>query len=219
MRGSRAGWWLTLAALTLALMCYYLPWYSHATAAFTLHAYDLAEWTSLHPAVRAEVPGLLTSFLLRLPQVTLVWATALLANSGRDPRLRTVVRGVAVLVALRFLPPREFLGAASGDPNYRQMALLTGLGLAGIVLAMLAQRLPERWQAAITAGVLLLGVLVGWWGLTRTRPLLDNFQIEVNIGFGAVGYSLLCLAVAGVLLGQGMSGRRSAGQAETKKGG
>jgi hypothetical protein len=219
MRGSGAGWWLTLAALTLALVCYYLPWYSHATAAFTLHAYDLAEWASLHPAVRAEVPGLLTSFLLRLPQVTLLWAIALLANSGRDPRLRTVVRGVAVLVALRFLPPREFLGAASGDPNYRQMALLTGLGLGGTVLAMLARLLPERWQAATAAGVLLLGVLAGWWGLTRTRPLLDNFQIEADLSSGAVGYALLCLAIAGMLLGQGIFGGQGAGQVGTKKGG
>jgi len=200
MRAQGPGWWLALAALTLALLCYYLPWYSHATAAFTLHAYDLAEWASLHPAVRSEAPALWTSFLLRLPQVTLLWAAALLANAAHDPRLRTVLWGVALLIALRFLPPREFLGAASADPNYRQMALLTGLGLAGVALAIPARRLSARWRGALTAGVLLIGVLAGWWGLTRTRPLLDNFQIGVKVGYGAVGYTLCCLVAVGILL-------------------
>ncbi len=200
MRGNGPGWWLALVALTLALLCYYLPWYSHATAAFTLHAYDLAEWASLHPAVRSEAPVLWTSFLLRLPQVTLIWAAALLANGGRDPRLRTVLRGVALLVALRFLPPREFLSAASGDPNYRQMAVLTGLGLAGILLAILAWRLPECWQRWAAAVILLAGAIAGWWGLTHIRPLLDNFQVEARVGYGVLGYTLFCLAATGTLL-------------------
>ncbi len=217
MRGGGTGWWLILAALTLALLCYYLPWYSHATAAFTLHAYDLAEWASLHPAVRSETPGLWTSFLLRLPQVTLIWAAALLANGGRDPRLRTMLRGVALLVALRFLPPREFLSTASGDPNYRQMALLTGLGLAGILLAILAWRLPGRWQGGAAASVLLVGAMAGWWGLTRTRPVLDNFQIEAKIGYGVLGYTLFCLVAAWTLLRRAIQAHLQRGQ--TKKGG
>lgn len=192
-------WWFPLTALALALTCYYLPWYDHVTAAFTLHAYDLAEWASLHPAVRAETPALWTSFLLRLPQVTLVWAAALLANGGRDPRLRTVVRAAALLVTLRFVPPREFLGAAFADPNYRQMALLTAAGLAGILLAMLARRLPERWQLLAAGSLVLIGVLAGWWGLARVQPLLDNFQIEAQVGIGVVGYALLSLMGAGMI--------------------
>ncbi|GAB4419199.1 MAG: hypothetical protein Kow00106_15370 [Anaerolineae bacterium] len=196
--GARS-WWFALAALALALACYYLPWYDHSTAAFTLHAYDLAEWTSLHPAVRAETPALWTSLLLRLPQITLVWAGALLANVGPGPRLRTLVRVTAFLVALRFVPPREFLGTAAADPNYRQMAALTTAGLAGILLAVLVQRLPGRWQFLVAAGLALVGVLAGWWGMTRVYPLLDNFQIEARIGAGAVGYTLFCLAGAGIL--------------------
>jgi hypothetical protein len=209
--GMRSGW-LALAVLALALACYYLPWYVHATAAFTLHAYDLAEWASLHPAVRAETPALWTSLLLRLPQITLVWAVALLANVGFDPRLRTMVRVTAFLVVLRFVPPREFLGTASADPNYRQMAELTAAGLMGISLAMLARRLPERWQLLAAGSLALIGVLAGWWGLARVQPLLDNFQIDVRLGAGAVGYTLFCLAGAGILVLNAQRWRQSRAQ-------
>lgn len=193
-------WRLSLTALALALVCYYLPWYTHATAAFTLQAYDLAEWASLHPAVRAESPALLTSFLLRLPQMTLVLAAALLANGSSDPRARWLVRGVAVMVALRFLPPREFFGNASADPNYRQMAVFTALSVAGIVGAAVGASLPVRWQTWATVGVLLAGVLAGWWGLSRTYPLLDNFEIGVQVGSGVVGYTVFCLLAVGGMM-------------------
>jgi len=204
-------WWLSLVALALALACYYLPWYTHATAAFTLHAYDLAEWTSLHPAVRAESPALLTSFLLRLPQVTLVLAAALLANRGRDPRARWLVRGIALVVALRFLPPREFFGSASADPNYRQMAALTALGVVGIVGVTVGARLSARWQVWMAAGVLLVGVLAGWWGLSRTQPLLDNFQIRVQVGSGVVGYTVFCLVAVGGIAYPAREGNKKGG--------
>lgn len=194
------GWWLGLVALGLALTCVYLPWYVHSTAAFTLHAYDLAEWASLHPAVRAESPALLTSLLLRLPQVALVLVAAILANGGRDARLRVVIRGVALLVALRYLPPREFFGSAIADPNYRQMAILSAVGVGGVVLAATGRRVPPRWQITVAVGVLFIGVIAGWWGLWRAYPLLDNFQIDVRIGSGAVGYSIFCAVAAGAML-------------------
>ena len=75
--------WLIFAGLILATVCYYLPWYTHDTAGFTTNAFDLAEWSSLHPAVRSSSPPMLTSFLLRFPQVMLIVALALAANRLR----------------------------------------------------------------------------------------------------------------------------------------
>ncbi|MCL4239179.1 MAG: hypothetical protein KJ047_13130 [Anaerolineae bacterium] len=182
--------------LALALACIYAPWYTHSTAAFTLNAFDLAEWTSLHPAVRASSPALLTSFLLRAPQLTLVAALALLANGFGDARARWLLRAAALLIALRFLPPREFFGSAASDPNFRQMMLLTALSMGSVLAAILVQGLAPRWRGLLVATLLALGVGAGWWGLARAHTLLDNFEIAVSVGVGAVGYTASSALVA-----------------------
>ncbi len=74
----RPGW--VLVCLAFALIGYHLAWYTHPTAGFTTNAFDLAEWASLHPAVRSSSPPMLTSFLLRLPLIMLVAA----AGSGGE---------------------------------------------------------------------------------------------------------------------------------------
>ncbi len=182
--------------LALALVCYHAPWYTHTTAAFTLNAFDLAEWASLHPAVQASSPTLLTSFLLRAPQLALILALALHANCFGDARARWLLRTAALMIALRFFPPREFFGSAVSDPNFRQMMLLTGLGVGGVLAAILAEKLAHRWQGLLAAALLALGVGAGWWGLARAHTLLDNFEIAVSIGVGAVGYSAFSALVA-----------------------
>lgn len=203
--------------LALALACIYAPWYTHSTAAFTLNAFDLAEWTSLHPAVRASSPALLASFLLRAPQLTLVAALALLANGFGDARARWLLRAAALLIALRFLPPREFFGSAASDPNFRQMMLLTALSMGSVLAAILAQGLAPRWRGLLVATLLALGVGAGWWGLARAHTLLDNFEIAVSVGVGAVGYTASSALVA--LLGLSLLRRAERPGPANKKGG
>ena len=186
--------WLILGTVILATACYYLPWYVHDTAAFTTNAFDLAEWASLHPAVRSSSPPMLTSFLLRFPQVTLVFALTLAANGLHDPRSRWIWRFIALVPALRFFPPSDFFTGANADPNYRQMLLLTGLCAGGVFAAILLERAAAWFQAALLIAASVVGVIAGWWGLSRAGVLLDNFEIEVAIGAGAVGLSLAAAA-------------------------
>jgi hypothetical protein len=200
--------WLVTAGLIVATACYELPWYVHDTAGFTTNAFDLAEWASLHPAVRSSSPPMLTSFLLRFPQVMIVFALALAANGLRDPRSRWVWRAMAVIPALRFFPPSDFFTSASADPNYRQMLLLFGLCVGGTLAAILLERAAVRWQSALLVAALLTGVIAGWWGLSRAGVLLDNFQIDVTIGAGGIGLSLAASAAALIAVwpeGQAMS--------------
>lgn len=203
--------------LALALACTYAPWYTHSTAAFTLNAFDLAEWTSLHPAVRASSPALLTSFLLRAPQLALIAVLALLANGPGDARARWLLRAAALLIALRFVPPREFFGSAASDPNFRQMMLLAVLGVGGVMAAILAEKLAPRWQGLLVAVALVLGIGAGWWGLARAHTLLDNFEIAVSVGAGAVGYTAFSALVA--LLGLSLLRRAERPGPANKKGG
>ncbi|MBN1203061.1 MAG: hypothetical protein JXJ20_14520 [Anaerolineae bacterium] len=184
--------WLAIVCLLLALIAYYLSWFTHETAAFTMNAFDLAEWSSLHPAVRSSSPPMLTSFLLRAPQLALVLALALAANQLPDPRGRWVLRLGAGLLALRFMPPTDFFSGATDDPNYRQMALLAALASGGIVAALLLTRVPLRWQCWLLAGILTGGMVTGWAGLSRAKTLLDNFEIDVQTGTGVVGFMLAC---------------------------
>jgi uncharacterized membrane protein len=184
--------WLVLAGLVLALACYYLPWFTHSTAGFTMNGFDLAEWSSLHPAVRST--SMLTSFLLRAPLLAVIAALALIANRLPDPRARWVLRALVVLIALRFIPPADFFRAAREDPNYRQMALFTVLSGIAIVAALTLYRVPGRWQAALLVLLLLAGTAAGWWGLARAKLLLDNFEIAVKVGPGFIGYAALAAA-------------------------
>jgi aryl carrier-like protein len=190
---------LILVGLLLATACYYLPWYTHDTAGFTTNAFDLAEWASLHPAVRSSSPPMLASFLLRFPELALIAALALIANRPPDPRLRWILRGIALLWALRFLPPSDFFNTARADPNYRQMMLLMALGLGSVLVALLLARLPARGQDVVLTGLLLAGIISGWWGLSRTDTLLDNFQINVAQGPGLIGFTLASAAIMAVM--------------------
>ncbi|MEP0762409.1 MAG: hypothetical protein HRF48_06680 [Chloroflexota bacterium] len=167
--------------------------------------------------MRASSPALLTSFLLRVPQLALILALALHANYLGDARVRWLVRVAALLVALRFLPPREFFGSAASDPNFRQMMLLTGLGVGGVVAAILAEKLARRWQGLLAAALLALGIGAGWWGLARAHTLLDNFEIAVSVGVGAVGYTAFSALVA--LLGLSLLRRAETPGPVNKKGG
>lgn len=192
--------WGIVIVLAVGVVCYYLPWFTHKTAGFTMNAFDLAEWSSLHPAVRSEAPPLLTSFLLRAPQVALVAALAVASSRLDDVRYRWMVRLMAALLALRLVPPTDFFTGTTADPNYRQMAWMTALGLILAAAVVPLHRIVRRWHDGLLAAVLLGGILAGWWGLSRAYTLLDNFEIDVQTGPGILGLSGVSLAVMTSLL-------------------
>jgi hypothetical protein len=200
MTERRAGW--LVCGLIAALTAYYLPWFTHLTAGFTTNGFDLAEWTSLHPAVRSSSPPMLTSFLLRFPQWVIVVALALAANGFANARIRWVLRGTAALLALRFFPPIDFFSSAQDDPNYRQMMLLCVLNLLAVLAALGLSRLSARVQSGVLVILLLSGIGAGWIGLSRAKLLLDNFEIAVKIGPGFVGYMVLSVFMIGLIVAQ-----------------
>ena len=206
---TRRGLW-ALLALAGMLVAYHGPWYRHVTAGFTMHAYDLAEWASLHPAVRADAPLMRTSLFLRLGWWTVVAGVALVANAWPDARARWTLRAGALMLALRFCPPKDFFAGAADDPNYRQMLALFVLSVLTVGGAWALERAAWRWQRVAWLAVLVIGVGAGWWGLARAGELLYNFQIDVQVGWGAFGYS--GAAVLGAVAALWPRG-------ETKKGG
>ena len=173
-----------IAVLLIAVYAL-LPWMAHSSAALTVNAYDLAEWTSIHPAVRAD-SLLLTPLLLRLPLVCIAWYLAL---SGRS----WLHIGLIALLAAALLPPLEFLGGASGDPNYRQQFVLALLAL--VIGLFLIAFTPQRSRPTLSAVALSIGLASGVWGLARALPLLSSFHMHVAPGAGALAFGLISIAV------------------------
>lgn len=206
MRTSRAALALLVWSAAAAI-AYHLPWVEHVTAGFTMNGFDLAEWTSLHPAVRSSTPPLLATFLLRAPHVAAVLALACAVSGLGSARWRTAGWALALVLAARFIPPVEFFQSARSDPNYRQMALLTGLGMAGVLGVMALRRVVTRRSALCGAVVLGVGMAAGWVGLSRALVLLDNFEIAVVVGRGVVLYTAAALG-AGVVAAWDVGGRQ-----------
>jgi hypothetical protein len=175
--------WIILALVLIALVGYILPWLHSHAAGLTLGAYDLAEWSSLHPEVRTSAPWLLTTLLLRLPLIMLGWITALAAPERRSPGWwlhSTVV--VALLVAL--LPPLEFLNAPA-DVNYRQQAILAAMLLAGSLAGLFV--LPHgQWRLYAISGFSFIAVSSAIIGLAQSANLLSQFNLDVEIGLGII---------------------------------
>lgn len=180
--------WLWLAAAAALASCL-LPWLVNPAAGLSLNPVDLAEWTSLTPAVQAQTPPLFTTFVLRTPLLVVALLAGLAANRHRGWAALFIL-----LLAVAQLPPFEFLKDA-GNSNYRQqllMAVLTG-GLGLIVLF----RLPRRFTlagAGITAGFGLMAALLGVASALRE---MQAFALPVQIGPGIVLY---CAALVGVLV-------------------
>lgn len=191
--------WLVLACAALAVAAYHMPWQTHKIAAFTNNAFDLAEWVSLHPTVRAERPALLTSLLLRLPLVTLAVIIALTAHRLTSEKLRWLWCGVAFLVVLRLNPPVEFYPWGGGSVNDRQLGYLMCGGLGAVLMVTLgARRLRSFWQplTLIAWGV---GAASALGGYARAEDVIAALQVETTPGAGLVlfvGFALAgCLTV------------------------
>lgn len=205
--------WAALALLVWAAVgvaAYHLPWVEHVTAGFTMNGFDLAEWTSLHPAIRSSTPPLLATFLLRIPHVAAVLALACAVSGLGSVRWRAAGWALALILAVRFIPPVEFFQSARSDPNYRQMALLTGLGVAGVIAVMALHRVVGRWFALCGVVVFGVGAVAGWAGLSRALVLLDNFEIAVAVGRGVVLYTVATLGAGAMAVWEvGRRQRRS----------
>jgi len=198
---------LTLLVLLAAYAL--LPWAVHKTVALTGNAYDLAEWMSIHPAVRAE-SLLLTPLLLRLPLVCIAWWEALFQGRVGAGYIPPVQRhfpplriAIVILIAIALLPPFEFLTSARDDPNYQQQALLAALALiGGLALVWIRGAWAHRDAPLhlVQALIVVLGAGAGLWGTTRALGYWEGMDVSVSIGAGLIVFALAALAGAWVAL-------------------
>jgi hypothetical protein len=176
------------AGFALALLGCFLPWVAHPAAALAPNLIDLAEWTSLHPAVRAMSPPLLLTFGLRAVLALVGVGFALTTRWGW---------AVGALVVLRLLPPLDFFRGGGGDPNFQQQfALAVGTAVLVAVAAVgwpaAARRL--RWWTLAPVVPAALGAAVAVWGAVSALVYVTAMY--------AAGYGVgVGVTVAGCLLG------------------
>jgi hypothetical protein len=174
-------------AVALMFALYLLPWLVNPAVSLTPNGYELAEWTSLHPAVRGAEPPLLTSLLLRLPLVCLALVVAFTTRRGILPLI--VVLGVVAAL----LPPE--LIQATDNPNSRQQGALALITLVGGLLGLSGVlRRFRRWVAVSAA---LVGALASSFGLLQSAELMRGFSLPAHAGIGGIAL----IAAFGVLVG------------------
>jgi len=186
------GWRVTLS-ISLALVGLFgfaQPWIVAPSGSMTLNAFDLAEWTSLHPAQRATSPPLLTPLMLRL-QLLILSATLGALATGR--RTRACAAIMILVLTLAQLPPLDIVYDIN-NLNYRQQLFLAAASLiASICLFALNGR---RISLFATVALPVIGVASACYGLAQAAGLYHYFALEAAAG---AGIWILILSYIGIM--------------------
>ncbi|MAS34245.1 MAG: hypothetical protein CL610_09565 [Anaerolineaceae bacterium] len=182
-----------LALILLALAGYCLPWVVSTGASMTMNAYDLAEWSSLHPDVRASAPTLLTTFALRVLLVCI--GTVIVFSPTLVSRWLRVA--LALLIAAALLPPFEFFSAGLNDPNYRQQFSLS-VAMLGVGAIALINRLM-RLRVFVQLAALGVGLILSIGAIMSSYSLLAGFDLARQIGSGVIIF-VVSVVVCGVVV-------------------
>jgi hypothetical protein len=180
--------------IVFALIAYSLPWVMNPSVSLSLGGYDLAEWSSLHPEVRAN-SSLLTSLLLRVQPVLLALIVAIRAHYPFRSAEWWLRAAFVLIVVIALLPPLEFFSAAGNDINYRQQFILAVITLLGGAIGL--SGFLYRYQRPIIIGLALLGIATSAVGLQQSSGLMLKLKLPVQTGLGGV---ILILLYATVVL-------------------
>jgi len=185
--------WVALGLLLIAWIGCYFPWTTTTGTAFSVNLFDLAEWTSLDPAVRGENPPFLATFLLRGTVGLIVLSLAIRTSHLSNRKVRWGLWIVALLVGVGLLPPLDFFRGAFDDPNYRQQFLIALVAVVGVGAAVFIGRRGAIGRLAwVASGSLILAFVFGMTGALGGGSALGAFGLVLAPGPG--------IAVTGVAL-------------------
>lgn len=180
-----------LVLLLLALAGYLLPWVTAPNAAMTLNAFDLAEWTSLHPIQQQAIPPLIAPFLLRA-QLAILAVLITLWSTSRNERFFAFL--FVALLSVSQLPPLEFLKNIA-DPNYRQLLFLA---IATIILSTgLGLILPAQFRPFVIIFLAVSGIVTSLLGQSQA---IELYQVTLEQGETGGGLCLIVAAYAAISL-------------------
>ena len=168
--------------LTLVLVGYLLPWVLTSASSLSMGAYDLAEWSSLHPIVKQTAPFLWITLALRIPLAVL--AILLVIYLAKTLHLPSIALVCLFVSAIALLPPLEFFTTFRDDPNYRQQLFLALFTVVIGTIAVFGK--PKSLNLILAITLSALGVLASAIGLYQAQILIEGFGLPYSIGFGGV---------------------------------
>jgi hypothetical protein len=173
-----------LIAAALLLIGHFAPWVSHASAALTLSAHELATVTNFTPHAGVFFNE---GFLLPL------WAAALLLTGARG-RVALLCAVPIALLGLPAYPELRRISTGEGSPFVLQL-LLTLACLAACAWLAWRSRTP-RYFAPIAAlcAALCAAPLIGYW-LIKTPAIERLYGGSVGVG---IGWWLTLIAAIGI---------------------
>lgn len=167
--------------LLITLVACLIPWVNTPSAALNLGAYDLAEWTSLHPTVRQTAPYLWTTFALRLPFATI---GILIADYLAHRINRYTSYTFLVITAAALLPPLEYFTIYRNDINYSQQFQISILILIlGVIF--FNKRLDKR-RPVLLMTLAVIGASASLYGLYQAMKIMSTFEVPVTFGAGGI---------------------------------
>ncbi|MGH2522685.1 MAG: hypothetical protein ACRDH2_09315 [Anaerolineales bacterium] len=200
--------WLPLG---LALFGYWTPWLTHPAASLRLNGYELSEWVTFLPGVRAgALPLSRLAFLTPLACLALLLGVAAFRFRQPGPPRRnwllTLVPDspwgggllfAALLCCVTVFPPYPYLLTAYADPEYRLQLLVAIVTLLGLgLIPFLTKGMQDVLQvmAALVAGALGVWLLVN---VQAEASRLLNATWPVGPGWAAMLLGFVGLLVAG----------------------
>ena len=186
----------------VGLLGFVQPWILAPAGSMTLNAFDLAEWTSLHPAQRATSPPMLTPLMLRMQLLILSVMLGASATAGRLKAGATIL--ILALTAAQ-LPPLDIVYDFN-NLNYRQQLVLAGVSLIASY-ALLAFN-PQRIAILASVALPLIGMVTAVLGLGQALELYHHFKLEAVPGAGLWILGLSYIGMIVVALGYTVELRR-----------
>lgn len=189
-------------SVILLLIAYIMPWLIHSTQTLTLNAFDLAEWTTLHPSSRSASLPLLESFLLRFQIIIILWLMISTITHERVISFTNFLKvAMIVIVSISLLPPIDQITNIS-DLNYRQQIALALLSLLGAI-AISFSSIGWRWSIQVI--LLALALITALPGIFQAGLLFQSYDLSISIGAGTIAYIVIisCSLVALVITKKG----------------
>ena len=178
----------TLILILLAWLGTYFPWVAAGVTAFSVNLYDLAEWSSLNPAIRGGTFPLLATFCLRAAVGLIAIRLALQAATNSHRVVRQAIRLLALLIGIGLLPPFDFIRGAFDDPNYRQQFLIAVVSCLAIIATWRVSHPGNNLSPLAVATTLLnwFALAMGAIGLVVGIQALGRLGLRASYGPGAV---------------------------------
>lgn len=180
-----------LLIIILGLIGYCLPVWKVAFVGLNFNAFDLAEWSTLHPSVQFTSIPLVPALAFRIGLIGFISLLhlELLAIGVLGP----VYWLIAALAGIAMLPPIEALNHLSIDLNYRQqlsLSLATWIGLGICYVFKLGKNIWIRKVIVVVTAVSYIT------GIFTSKDLFTEIQVTVDSGIGlyVVATSIACLS-------------------------